>query len=479
MIESQNENEMGLDNVAGFDKRTRAGDRARELTKTNGIFDHGWHGGHGYEAGRGCGGRTAWIQGDARREPRHGDSGPSWAVAGKVSRSSSTCRLQSRPSECVPVVLMAQGRATNIQNEMVGECGGLAVERGSTSSWRPPVANLAGSEPRPEPVGEVRTQSACGSRWRSIGLECGRPSGLGLTPPGFTMSPFWGLGYGGAIGHDLGLTPPGFTMSPLWGLGYGGRLLTTWGSRRQAVRCRPFGAGIWRAFARGLGLTPPGFTMSPLWGLGYVGRLLTTWGSRRQAVRCRPFGAWDMPGVCSRPGAHATWLYDVAPLGLGICRAFARGLGLTPPGCMMSPLWGLGSGARLVTTRAHATRLYDVAPLGLGIWRAFAHDLGLTPPGCTMSPLWGWDMAGVCSRPGAHATRLYDVAPLGLGIWPRLVTTRAHATRLYDVAPLGLGGLRSGAQVRMPVMGRPPWATGVGRPPRSWTGIAGSMPSKW
>ncbi len=100
----------------------------------------------------------------------------------------------------------------------------------------------------------------------------------------------------------------------------------------------PLGLGIWRAFGPDLGLTPPGCTMSPRWGLGYGGRLVPTWGSRRQAVRCRPVGAWDMAGVWSRPGAHATRLYDVAPLGLGIWRAFGPDRGVTPPGCTMSPL---------------------------------------------------------------------------------------------------------------------------------------------
>ncbi len=48
---------------------------------------------------------------------------------------------------------------------------------------------------------------------------------------------------------------------------------------------------------------------------------IATWGSRHQAVRCRPYGARDMEGDWSRPGAHATRPYDVAPTGLGIWRA--------------------------------------------------------------------------------------------------------------------------------------------------------------
>ena len=83
----------------------------------------------------------------------------------------------------------------------------------------------------------------------------------------------------------------------------------------------PSGLGIWRATAGDLGLAPPGCTMSPLRGSRYGGRLVATWGSRHQAVRCRPFGACDMAGDCWRPGAHATRLYDVTPSGLGIWRA--------------------------------------------------------------------------------------------------------------------------------------------------------------
>ncbi len=150
----------------------------------------------------------------------------------------------------------------------------------------------------------------------------------------------------------------------------------------------PLGLGMWRAFGRDLGLTPPGYTMSPRWGLGCGGRLVGTWGSRHQAIRCRPVGAWDVAGVWSGPGAHATRLYDVAPLGLGMWRAFGRDLGLTPPGYTMSPRWGLGCGGPLVRTWGSRHQAIRCRPVG------------------------AWDVAGVWSGPGAHATNP-DVRDVG------------------------------------------------------------------
>ena len=134
----------------------------------------------------------------------------------------------------------------------------------------------------------------------------------------------------------------------------------------------------------------------------------STWGSRRQAVRCRPVGAWVWRAFArdARPGAHAARLYDVAPLGLGY-------------------------GGRLLATL----------------------DLGLTPPGCTMSPRWGWDMAGVCSRCSTWGSRRQAVRcrPVGAGIWrafARDARPGAHAARLYDVAPLDVSLLRWRAMIR-------------------------------
>ena len=384
-------------------------------------------------------------------------------------------------------------------------------------------------------------------KWRAFGWDWGSRrqavrwgSGgrLGLGPGAhaarlYDVAPL-GLGKWRAFGRDLGFTPPGYTMSPRRGSGSGGRLVGTWGSRRQAVRCRPVGAwevaGVWSG--RGAHATRlyggevagvwsgPGahaarlYDVAPL-GLGSGGRLVGTWGSRRQAVRCRPVGAREVAGVWSGPGAHATRLYDIAPSGLGKWRAFGRDVGLTPPGCTMSPRWGLGCGGGLAGTwglrhqaircrpvgawdvagvrlgpGAHAARLYDVAPLGLGKCRDFGQDLGLTPPGYTMSPRWGlgcggrsvgtwgsrrqavrcrpvraWDQAGVWSGPGAHAGRLYDVAPWGLGFGALVGTwgSRRQAVRCRPVGAWDLAGVWSGPGLTPPGCTMSPrWGLGCG-----------------
>ena len=104
---------------------------------------------------------------------------------------------------------------------------------------------------------------------------------------------------------DLGLTPPGYTMSPLRGSertdadrrpgAYATRLYDvaawTWGLRRQAIRCRRFAARNADARTTDLGLTPPGYTMSPLRGSERDAADARTWGLRRQAIRCRRFAA--------------------------------------------------------------------------------------------------------------------------------------------------------------------------------------------
>src|SRR5271169_3973295 len=69
-----------------------------------------------------------------------------------------------------------------------------------------------------------------------------RTADLGLTPPGYTMSPLRGLECVSARTAHLGLTPPGCTMSPLRGL--------------ECVSAR----------TAHLGLTSPGYTMSSLCG---------------------------------------------------------------------------------------------------------------------------------------------------------------------------------------------------------------------
>jgi hypothetical protein len=128
---------------------------------------------------------------------------------------------------------------------------------------------------------------------------------------------------GACAGRNLGLTPPGFKISPRWGsenfnlgltalLNLGLALAATWGLRHQALRFRP----EWGSENFNLGLTA-------LLNLGLT--LAATWGLRRQALRFRPEWGWEGGCDCHpalggrmnpRPGAHAARLQDFDAQGL-------------------------------------------------------------------------------------------------------------------------------------------------------------------
>ncbi len=117
--------------------------------------------------------------------------------------------------------------------------------------------------------------------------------------------------------------------------------------------CPVLSSGRWIVNSGRLqGLTPPGYERSPLRGSGTVRvipvRAFDARGSRLLAMDGRPAGAGGRSGRSrfrTMPGAHASWLWTVAPTGLG------DGQGDPRPRSSMPG--------------AHASWLWTVAPTGL------------------------------------------------------------------------------------------------------------------
>ncbi len=132
------------------------GDRRRPQSWYHfGIISHPGARGSGIDRRRArictSGGRLSRIRGECQVPNRD------VAILGRGRRSRAGFRLRNsaggrtpRPSEFIPVVLVAQGCATNVQNEVVHRGRRLNIERGGTRTWRPAVEIAARSETRAE-----------------------------------------------------------------------------------------------------------------------------------------------------------------------------------------------------------------------------------------------------------------------------------------------------------------------------------------